>query len=108
MQPRGFDTHHQDLVHDAQFDFYGKRLATCSSDSIIKVWQVDADDSYKQVGEIGMHEGAVWQVSWAHPQFGSLIASCGYDKRVMVFRESTPGSWIRVFCYEGHSSSGEW
>ena len=25
------DTQHEDLVHDAQMDFYGSKLATCSS-----------------------------------------------------------------------------
>ena len=26
------DTAHEDMIHDAQMDFYGTRLATCSSD----------------------------------------------------------------------------
>ena len=26
------DTGHEDMIHDAQMDFYGTRLATCSSD----------------------------------------------------------------------------
>jgi len=25
------DTQHEDLVHDAQMDYYGAKLATCSS-----------------------------------------------------------------------------
>ena len=25
------DTQHEDLVHDAQLDYYGSKLATCSS-----------------------------------------------------------------------------
>jgi hypothetical protein len=28
------------LQHDAQMDFYGKRLATCSSDRTVKVFDV--------------------------------------------------------------------
>ena len=24
------------------------------------------------------HEGPVWQVSWAHPKFGALLASCSF------------------------------
>jgi hypothetical protein len=28
------DTQHEDLVHDAQMDFYGTRLATCSSGAL--------------------------------------------------------------------------
>ena len=28
------------LQHDAQMDYYGKRLATCSSDRTIKIFEV--------------------------------------------------------------------
>jgi protein transport protein SEC13 len=35
-----FDTQHDDMIHDAQMDYYGKRLATCSSDKTIKIFDV--------------------------------------------------------------------
>ena len=38
-----FETGHADMVHDAQFDYYGRRLATCSSDRSIKVFDVAGD-----------------------------------------------------------------
>lgn len=28
---------HKDLIHDVSYDFYGKRMATCSSDQSVKV-----------------------------------------------------------------------
>ena len=28
---------HKDLIHDVSFDFYGRRMATCSSDQSVKV-----------------------------------------------------------------------
>ncbi len=28
---------HEDLIHDVAYDFYGKRMATCSSDQTVKV-----------------------------------------------------------------------
>jgi hypothetical protein len=31
------DTQHKDLIHDVAFDFYGQRMATCSSDQLVKV-----------------------------------------------------------------------
>ena len=41
------------------------------------------------------HEGPVWQVSWAHPSFGNLIASCSYDHKV-------PASCLHVSaCVQG-------
>ena len=35
-----FDSGHLDQVHDAQMDYYGKRIATCSSDRTIKVFDI--------------------------------------------------------------------
>ena len=36
---------------------------------------------------VGKHKGAIWRVAWADPEFGSIIASCGYDQCVYVYRE---------------------
>ena len=33
------------------------------------------------------HKGAVLRVCWADPEFGSIIASCGNDQQVIVFKE---------------------
>lgn len=39
------------------------------------------------------HTGAVWQVCWAHPKFGNIIASCSYDKRVIIWKEEAARQW---------------
>lgn len=31
-------SNHADLIHDVAYDYYGRRMATCSSDQTIKVW----------------------------------------------------------------------
>ncbi|KAI6683747.1 hypothetical protein NL676_029660 [Syzygium grande] len=51
------------------------------------------------------HQGPVWQISWAHPKFGSLLASCSYDGRVIVWREGNPNEWTQVHVFEEHISS---
>lgn len=28
---------HKDLIHDVAYDYYGRRMATCSSDQYVKV-----------------------------------------------------------------------
>ena len=38
-----FNLEHNDFVHDVQFDLYGKRMATCSSDQILRVWERKSD-----------------------------------------------------------------
>ncbi len=90
---------HDDLIHDIAYNFYGKRLATCSSDQKIKVFDMDdhgrwiASDSWKA------HDASVIKLSWAHPEFGNVIASCSFDRSIKVFEESE---------YEAKSGGRKW
>ena len=43
-----FETNHVDLIHDLTYDYCGKRLATCSSDQTIKIWD-QVDNEWKLV-----------------------------------------------------------
>ena len=38
------------------------------------------------------HSGPVRKVSWAHPEFGQLLASCSSDLQVKVHEEQVPSS----------------
>jgi len=87
------DTQHDDMVHDAQLDYYGCKLATCSSDRTIKIYDVSGS-TYTHTATIQGHEGPVWEVSWAHPKFGVVLASCSFDGAVLLHRERSPGDWI--------------
>ena len=94
---------HNDLIHDAVLDYYGKRLATCSSDKTIKIFEVDGD-SYRLVETLQGHEGPVWRVDWAHPKFGTILASCSYDGKVIIWKEEN-GRWSQVATHAVHSAS---
>ena len=78
------DTGHEDMIHDAQMDFYGTRLATCSrclllnldllihmflstSDRSVRIFDVK-DGTQSLAASLVGHEGPVWQVAWAHPR----------------------------------------
>ena len=95
MPAVSFETGHTDMVHDAQLDYYGRRLATCSSDKTIKVFEV-VGETQQHLADLRGHEGPVWQVAWAHPKFGSLLASCSFDHRVIVWKESQDNQWSQV------------
>lgn len=43
----------------------------------------------------------MWQVGWAHPKFGSLLASCSFDNRVIVWKEVSDNTWqqVRLQCH---------
>jgi protein transport protein SEC13 len=47
----------------------------------------------------------VWQVAWAHPKFGAVLASCSYDRKVIVWKEEQPGQWRKIYEYAGHEMS---
>lgn len=89
------ETGHLDMVHDAQLDYYGKRLATCSSDRTVKVFDL-AGDQRTLIADLRGHDGPIWQVSWAHPRYGSLLASASFDHRVIIWKEGQDGQWMQV------------
>ena len=98
------ETVHEDMIHDAQFDYYSTKLATCSSDNTIKIFEV-RDDNYAASATLTGHEGPVWQIAWAHPKFGVLLASCTYDGSVIIHKESAPRTWSPVYTHKFHDSS---
>jgi protein transport protein SEC13 len=121
------------MVHDVQLDWHGRRLATCSSDRTIKIFQVDGPEGQggsaggqqqqqqqqQLIDTLSGHTGPVWAVSWAHPKFGSILASCSYDGTVLVWREvqgnapqqghatgSLNGRWEKIKEHSLHGASG--
>ena len=56
------------MQHDSQFDYYGSKLATASSDRTVRVFSVTAGQQPQPLATLHGHEGPVWQVAWAHPK----------------------------------------
>ncbi|KZT55597.1 WD40 repeat-like protein [Calocera cornea HHB12733] len=118
-EPVVIETAHEDMIHDAQLDYYGKRLATCSSDRTIKIFDVVDGEPQKQGEILQGHTGPVWQVAWAHPKYGNILASCSYDGRVFVWKYQpsppqpsaygVPGAstshWTRIKEHSLHTAS---
>ncbi|XP_047963943.1 protein transport protein SEC13 homolog B-like [Salvia hispanica] len=98
------ETGHQDVVHDVAMDYYGKRLATASSDSTIKIIGVSSSGS-QHLATLSGHQGPVWQASWAHPKFGSLLASCSYDGKVILWKEGNQNEWTQAHVFDDHKAS---
>lgn len=96
------ETGHEDVIHDAEMDYYGLRLATCSSDQSVKIYNLKSG-THTLVADLKGHQGPVWQISWAHPKFGNLLASCSYDRRVIIWKEA--GEWVKFYEYSNHDSS---
>lgn len=47
----------------------------------------------------------MWQVAWSHPKFGSLLASCGFDGRVVIWKEVSDRVWQQIHVSQAHTAS---
>lgn len=97
------DTGHEDMIHDAEIDYYGLRLATCSSDNSVRIYDIK-EGAHTLLEDLKGHFGPVWQVAWSHPKYGNLLASCSYDRKVIIWRE-IQGKWNKYYEYANHDSS---
>ncbi|XP_055344170.1 nucleoporin SEH1-like [Paramacrobiotus metropolitanus] len=79
---------HKDLIHDVALDYYGRRMATCSSDQSVKIWDLQDDNTWKITANWKTHAGSVWKVTWAHPLYGQLIATCSFDRTAALWEET--------------------
>jgi len=80
---------HQDYIHGVAFDIYGRRMATCSGDRFVRVWDLTDSGNWRMVGEWQGHRGSVSMMCWGHPEFGNLIATAGSDHEAKIFEERT-------------------
>ncbi|RLN63895.1 hypothetical protein BBJ29_004786 [Phytophthora kernoviae] len=102
------------MIYDIQLDYYGKRLATCSSDRTFRVYDVskaivssgdgddpasknqqDAQEAPQEQLHVLQHvvpltDGSaapIHRVAWAHPKFGAVLALAAQDGKVYIYRE---------------------
>uniref|UniRef100_V5GYU5 Nucleoporin n=2 Tax=Anoplophora glabripennis TaxID=217634 RepID=V5GYU5_ANOGL len=105
FEAQEINVEHKDLIHDVAYDFYGHRMATCSSDHFVKVWDQSSEGKWTLSYSWKAHSGSVWKVTWAHPEFGQVLATCSFDRTAAVWEEivgETPGPgergtrhWVR-------------
>jgi len=91
------------VLHDVQLDYYGKRVAAATAEGAVHIWDI-TDNQQKPVGLLKGHEGPVWKVSWSHPKFGNLLATCGFDMKVIVWKE-VGAQWQIAHMDSTHSAS---
>ena len=103
-----FPSGHVDYLHDVCYDFYGDRIATCSSDQRIRIFERTAPAApaaavaaafspsppsssssfpYSCVAELRGHTGSIHRLSWCHPEYGTLLASCSSDRLVLIHEQ---------------------
>lgn len=53
-----------------------------------QVWDKDENNKWVVSSSWKAHSGSIWRLSWAHPEFGQVIATCSFDRTVSVWEEN--------------------
>lgn len=102
---------HHDLVLATDFNFYGTRMATASSDHRVKVWDRHEGNGQWSVTDVWNAHGAeVTDVKWNGPFVGEHLATIGEDGLLRLWQENVgeaPGSGKRFRCiYHQRTATG--
>ncbi|XP_063235774.1 nucleoporin SEH1-A-like [Bacillus rossius redtenbacheri] len=79
---------YKDFIHDVAYDFYCKRLATSSTDKLIKVWDCDRHGNWTLSSSWKAHDSSIWRIRWAEPEFGQILAICSLDNVASIWKET--------------------
>lgn len=63
------------------------------------MWDQDNQGNWKLTAAWKAHSGSVWKVTWAHPEFGQVLATCSFDRTAAVWEE------IGMFCFFKHQKN---
>lgn len=85
-----FRSGHGSFIQDIAYNYYGSRLASCSVDFSIQIYQLSEGSQWTLTQTIPRaHDAPVNRVNWCHPEFGSVIASCSGDQNIHIWEETT-------------------
>lgn len=85
--PRSVNAEFRDTITDISYDHFGHRLALSSTDHTIQIWDLGQDGTYHLTSKFRSHSGSVWKVTWAHPEFGQILATCSLDRTAIIWEE---------------------
>lgn len=54
---------------------------------MFKVWDQNEKEEWHLTANWKAHSGSVWKVTWAHPDFGQVLATCSFDRTAAVWEE---------------------
>ena len=106
-----FPSFHNGSVNSIKINITGDKIATCGNDCKINIFSLDklkSNMDKQPISELinNGHEQSIWDLSFSHPSLGNYIASCGYDNKLIIWKESKSNPNIYENIYTKiHSSS---
>ncbi|KAF1834053.1 WD40 repeat-like protein [Decorospora gaudefroyi] len=77
---------HEDVVLAVDFNYFGNRMVTASSDHRLKVWD-KKDDAWALVESWRAHDAEIVDAKWNGPFMGEVVGSIGEDGRFKLWQE---------------------
>ena len=90
-------------ICDIETDFYCRKLAVGSSTGKLYIYE-NINGSNTKVSEIPAHIGPIIKLSWSHPSFGPILATCGFDKKVNLFKVESNYKLEKLYEYQMHDN----
>jgi len=90
-------------ICDIETDFYCRKLAVGSYSGKIYLFE-KLNETTSKTDEIEAHNGPIYKLTWSHPSFGPLLASCGYDKKVNIFNFNINNKFEKLYEHEMHDN----
>lgn len=80
-------TRFQVSVHKSYVTSFLLDLSIFQYAHFIQVWDEDDHENWHLTASWKAHSGSVWKVTWAHPEFGQVLATCSFDRTAVVWEE---------------------
>lgn len=90
-------------ICDIETDFYCRKLAVGSSSGKIYIFE-NINKITSKISEVISHFGPIYKLSWSHPNFGPLLASCGFDKKVNLFKIEQNSKLEKIYENDMHDN----
>ena len=101
-----FPSFHNGVVNSIKFNYSCDKIATCGNDCKINIFSFDKikanNENYIESELVNNgHEQSIWDLSFSHPSFGNYLASCGYDNKLIIWKEnkSNPNIYDNIYSY---------
>ena len=110
-QKISFESYHNGPINSIKINKTGDKIATCGNDCKINIFSLEkikSSNNKQPISELinNGHEQSIWDLSFSHPSLGNYIASCGYDNKLIIWKEnkSNPNIYENIYT-KIHSSS---
>ena len=103
-----FKTNHSGSVNNMVFNYNGMKFATCGNDGKINIFSTENILNSKEVlPEQSLikngHKKPILDLSFSHPCLGSYLASCGNDKKLIIWKEKSKNCYENIYEYNHNS-----